>query len=134
MAIMRSTKVSPGFDRHTHHDPVRQHARAAGDGREVAAGFADHWRRLAGDGRLVHRGNAFDDLAVGRDDFTGMNQDEVTLAQIGGRNGVPLGGGVRTLELLRPGLLLETAQAGRLRLAAAFGQRLGEVGEQYREP
>ena len=34
IAIMRSTKVSPGFTDHAHHDPVRQHARAAGDGFE----------------------------------------------------------------------------------------------------
>ena len=30
--------------------------------------------------------------------------------------------------------LLQALQARRLRLAAAFGERLGEVGEQHREP
>ena len=32
MAIMRSMNASPGLTRDAHHEPVRQHARAAGDG------------------------------------------------------------------------------------------------------
>jgi hypothetical protein len=54
-----------GIDGDAHDQPVGQHARAAGHGREVAAGFADHRRRFAGDGAFVDRGHAFDDLAVG---------------------------------------------------------------------
>ena len=45
-------------------DPVGQHLGAAGHGRAVAAGFADDRRGLAGDRRLVDRGDALDDLAV----------------------------------------------------------------------
>ena len=41
---------------------------------------------------------------------------------------------LRLLEQLGPGLLLQCAQRRGLRLAAAFGERLGEVGEQHREP
>ena len=66
-AIMRSRKVSPGFDVILHYDPVGEHARAAGHRRAVAAGFANHRRRFAGDRRLVHRGDAFDDFAVARE-------------------------------------------------------------------
>ena len=53
--------------RDAHDEPVRQHARAARHGREVAAGFAQHGRRLARHGALVDRRDAFDDLAVGRE-------------------------------------------------------------------
>ena len=49
-----------------HADPVGEHLGAAGDGGAVAAGLADHRRGLAGDRRLVDRGDALDHLAVGR--------------------------------------------------------------------
>ena len=68
-AIMRSRKVSPGFERDAHDDPVGQHPGAAGDRRAVAARLADDRGRLAGDGRLVDRGDALDDLAVAGDDL-----------------------------------------------------------------
>ena len=50
-----------------HHDPVGQHPGAAGDRRAVAARLADDRGRLAGDGRLVDRGDALDDVAVAGD-------------------------------------------------------------------
>ncbi len=50
-----------------HLEPVRGDARAAGDRRAVAAALADHRRRFAGDRRFVDRGDAFDHLAVARD-------------------------------------------------------------------
>ena len=46
------------------HELIREQARAAGHGRAVAAGLADDRRRLAGDGRLVHRADALDHVAV----------------------------------------------------------------------
>ena len=58
-------------------DPVGEHLRAAGDGRAVAAGLADHRRGLAGDRRLVDRGDALDHLAVGRDEVARLDQDDV---------------------------------------------------------
>ena len=70
-----------GIGGDAHHQPVGQHLRAAGDGAEVAAGFADHRRRFAGDGALVHRGHAFDHLAVRRDDVAGLHQHHVAAAQ-----------------------------------------------------
>ena len=54
----------PGLLRDLDHDPVREHARAAGDRAAVAAGLADHRRRLAGDRRLVDRGDPLDHGAV----------------------------------------------------------------------
>ena len=71
-------------DGDAHDEPVGQHARAAGDGREVAARFADHRRRFAGDGALVDRGHAFDHLAVERDHVAGLDQHDVALAQLVG--------------------------------------------------
>ena len=64
------------------HEPVGEQLRAAGDGRAVAAGLADHRRRLAGDRRLVDRADALDDLAVGRDDLAGLDDDDVAALQL----------------------------------------------------
>ena len=60
-------------------DLVGEHARAAGDGAAVAAGLADHRGRLAGDGRLVDRGDALDHRAVARDQLAGLDDDDVAL-------------------------------------------------------
>ena len=69
-------------------DPVRQHARAAGDRRAIAARLADDRRRLAGDRRLVDRGDALDDLAVGRDELARLDHHDVVFAQRGGGHGL----------------------------------------------
>ena len=114
-----------------HFDPVRNDPRAAGHGRPVAARFANDRRRFAGDRRLVDRRDAFDDLAVGRDEFAGVHHDHVVLAEarrrhllhaIAGRQPVRHRFGPRLSERVC------------LRLAAALRHRLGEVGEQDREP
>ncbi len=47
-------------------DLIGKHARAAGHGAAVAAGFANHRRAFAGDHGFVHRGDAFDHFAVAR--------------------------------------------------------------------
>ena len=62
-------------------DAVGQHGGAAGDRGAVAAGLADHRRGFAGDRRFVHRGNAFHDIAVTRDDLPGLDDDDVALLQ-----------------------------------------------------
>ena len=64
-----------------HDDAVGEHLGAAGDRRAVAAALADHRRRLAGDGRLVDRGDALDDLAVAGDQLAGLDDHQVALAQ-----------------------------------------------------
>ncbi len=129
--------VDEGFARiygHAHDNPVGQHAGTAGDGREVATGFTDDRSRFAGDGRFVHRGDTFDDFAVGRNGFLSLDDDDVALTQIGCLNHFPLGTEMRLMQLLGPGFLLEAAKRSGLRLAAAFGQRLGKIGEKHGEP
>ena len=54
----------PGTRGDPHHDLVREHHGAAGDGRAVAAGLPDHRRRLTGHRGLVDRRDALDDVAV----------------------------------------------------------------------
>ena len=115
-------------------DPVRQHERAAGHRVEVAARGADHRCALAGDRALVDRGHAFDDLAVAGDEIALLDQHDVALAQVRGRRRRPRGVALRLRELLRDRVLARALERGRLRLAAAFGDRLGEVGEQQRHP
>ena len=90
-AIIRSRNVWPGIGRDPDLDPVREHARATGHRRAIAAGFANDGCGLARDRRLVHRGDALDDLAVGRDELAGAHDDDVVLAQRRGRNGLRRG-------------------------------------------
>ena len=130
---MRSRKVDAGGCGNAHLDPVGKHLGAAGHRRAVAAGFADDRRGFAGDRRLVDRGDAFDHLAVGRDDFAGLDRHEIADLEAGGRHDLvarlavgreQLGGGFRS----------RAAQFIGLRLAAAFRDCLREIGEEHREP
>ena len=63
-------------------EPVGEQARTAGDRGAVAAGLADHRRRLAGDRRLVDRADALDHLAVGGDHLAGLDDDDVAALQL----------------------------------------------------
>ncbi len=70
-------------------------------------------------------------------DVAGLDQHEVALAQRGGRRPRSTADALvaRLAQLLgrrRPARALRSAVG--LRLAAPFGHRLGEVGEQHREP
>ena len=114
-----------------HDDPVGEHARPAGDGRAVAAGFADHRCRLAGDRRLVDARDALDDVAVARDDLAGDDDDLVAEVELGAGHLLdrPVGA-----PAVRHRLGAGLAQRVGLRLAATLGHRLGEVREQHREP
>ena len=70
-----------------HDDAVGQHPGAAGDRRAVAARLADDRRRFAGDGRLVHRGDALDDVAVTGDQTRpGCTTHEVADLQVDRRH------------------------------------------------
>ena len=73
-AIMRSRNDLPGSCVTSITSRSESSLRAAGDGRAVAAGLADHRRRLAGDRRLVDRADALDDLAVGGDHLAGARR------------------------------------------------------------
>ena len=128
---MRSRNVSPGFAVTCTRIQSDKHPRAASHRGSVAARLADDGRGLAGDGALVHRRDAFDDLAVGRDHLAGRHADDVAFAQRGRRHG--LAAAVLTLTL-RHRLRLRFAQRVRLCLAAPFGHRLGEVRKQHRQP
>ena len=116
-----------------HQDLVGEHARAAGDRRAVAAALADHRRRFAGDRRFVDRGHAVDDLAVGRDQVAGLDQDEIAGLEGQCRDLAPVAVLGRGHEL-GLGLGAGAPQRGGLRLAAALGHGLGQVGEQQRDP
>ena len=108
-------------------DAVGQHARAARDGRAVAAGFSDHGRRLARDGGLVDRCDPLDHGAVAGDDLAGLDDHHVAALELGCG---PLAAVAQACGRLRA----ERAQRVRLRLAAALRERLGEVREHDREP
>ncbi len=116
-----------------HADPVGQHLGAAGHRRAVAAGLADDRRRFTGDRGFVDRGHAFDDFAVGRDHVAGFDQDNVADFQPGRGHELEILP-VRAVEQFGLGLAALPAQGVGLRLAAAFGDGLGEVGEQHGEP
>ena len=130
--IMRSRKLSPGFGGDADLDLVGEHARAAGDGAAVAAGFADDRRGFAGDGRFVHRRRAFDDLAVGGDELAGLDDDDIALAERLGSRPVRCVPSLTTIA--RTVWVRALRRASRLGLAAAFGHGFGEVGEEHREP
>ena len=133
--IIRSRKVEPGRGGDAHHDPVGEHLRAAGDGRAVAAGFADHRGGFAGDRRLVDRGDALDHLAVGGDEVAGLDEHHVARAEARARapprDASRSSGSRRRFATMSVRVAL---QARRLGLAAALGHGLGEVGEEQREP
>ena len=107
---------------------------AAGDRAAVAARFADDRRGFAGDGTFIHRGRTVDHLAVGGDLFAHADEDEVALPEAGALDAgdfVPaVGGG----DFVGGHVLSGGAQRVGLRLAAPFGDRLGEVGEEDGEP
>ncbi len=130
--------VEEGFarvDAALDHQPVGKNARPAGHRGEIAAGFADHRRGFAGDGALVDRRAALDDFAVARDDVAGFHQHHIAFAQLIGRHVAAICApcfGSR--QFLRNAVLFHPFQAVGLRLAAAFRQRFGEVGEQHGKP
>jgi hypothetical protein len=115
-------------------EPVRQHLRAAGDRAAVAAALADHRGALAGDRGFVHRRDALDHGAVGGDELTGLDQHVLPLAQARRRDQLESSASLGLRQ--PPGLQIASrlAQRRRLRLAAPFGHRLGEVREQHGEP
>ena len=131
-AIIRSRNVSPGLGRDAHDDPVGEHARAAGDGRAVAARLADDRRGLAGDRRLVDRCDALDDLAVAGDELAGRDDARRRRARAGRSATSTIEPSSRRTRATR--LRARLAQRVGLRLAAPLGHRLGEVGEQHGEP
>ena len=81
--------------------------------------------------RLVDDGHPLGHVAVAGNDLSGHHDAEVAGPQLGGRD--LFGGAVRP-EHVGDGFLPAAAQGVGLRLAPAFGHRLGEVGEQHGRP
>ena len=121
-----------GIDGDADFDLVGEHARAAGDGAAVAAAFADDGRGFAGDGGFIHRGRAFDDIAVGGNDFARPARPRHRPL----RRSVALTSSTWPFlrEAAGDGFHAGAAQGLGLGLAAAFGDGFGEIGEQHGEP
>ena len=119
--------VGGDFDLH----PIRQHARAAGHRRAIAACLANDWSGFAGDRRFVDRCDALDDLAVAGDELAGFDSNDVAGAKLraGDRFGRAVGA-----KSVGHGLALGLAQRVGLGLAAALGHGFGEVREEHGEP
>src|SRR5262249_31155341 len=118
----------------SHDDPIGEHARAAGDGTQVAASLADYRRRFARDGAFVHRRDALYDLAVAGNEVARFHQNEVSAPEGRGRRRHHLAVTLPLGEELRLDLASRLPQRLRLRLAAALGDRYGEIREEHREP
>ncbi len=114
-----------------HLDVVGDDRGAAGNGAPVAAAFANDRGGLAGDRGLVDRGDTFDHFAVAGNDVAGLDQHHVTAFEFRRRDQLDAAAGSDQLGL---GFGAGLAQVVGLRLAASLGHRLGEVGEQHREP
>ena len=109
--------------------PVRHHGSAAGHGAEVAAALPNHGSGFTGDGRFIHRRNAFDHLAVTGNHLAGRHHHNIALFQLAGRHD---GFAAVLIQQMGLGVLLGFLQAGGLGLAPALRHRLCEVGKQHR--
>ena len=131
-AIIRSRNVSPGLRRDPHDDLVGQHRvppvtaeRSPPDSRITGADSP-----VIADSSTVAMPSI--DVAVAGDHLAGGDDTLVADARaalLGTSSTVP-SASAAVRRRLGPGL----AQRGRLGLAAPFGHRLGEVGEQHGEP
>ena len=121
----------PRLGRDLNPDPIGEHFGAAGHRRPVSSRFPDHGRRFPGDRRLVHGGDALDDVAVTRDHLAGRHHHEVADLQVrGGDRFLAAIAHQSPRHQVGPG----PAEALRLGLPPSFRHRLREVGEQDREP
>ena len=130
-AIMRSRNVSRARAVMRTTISIGEHPGAAGDRRTVAAGLPDHRRRFAGDRRLVDR------WRCPRRSRRRRGSSPRPTRRRCRRRAAATTAPPRSPRRRRdgwpsspPGL----AQRRRLRLAAALGHGLGEVGEQHGEP
>ena len=118
-----------------HLDEVGQHGRSAGDGRAIAAGLANDGRGLAGDRRFIDGGDALDDVAVAGNDLAGFDQHDIAQTKVERIHAFDDAAKVFGIDIaLGAGVAARAPQSVGLRLAAPFGDRLGEIGEQHREP
>jgi hypothetical protein len=123
---MRSMNVAARLRSDTDDDPVAQDPRATRDRTTVAAALAHHRRGFPGDRRLVHRGDAFDHIAIRGDEVTGFADDRIAPTKIGGRDPFL----ATVLQSTTKGLRARPFQGVGLSLAASFRDRFGEIGEE----
>ena len=117
--------------RDPHDDLIREHAGASGDGGAVAAGLPDDRRRLSGDGGFVDARDSLDHLAVGGDDLSRRDDDDVAEAELDARDVLER---ARSRAAVGDGGRACLAELVRLRLSAPLRDCFGEVREEHREP
>ncbi len=117
---------------HAHLDAVCEDPRARGHRRTVAARLTDDGCAFTGDRGLVDARHARNHLAVGGDQVACLDQHDLIDEQLAG--GDPRPGFTDAQHALCVQVGLGRAQRCGLRLAAPFGQRLGEIAEQDGEP
>ncbi len=131
-----------GLRRDAHHDAVGQHARAAGDRAAVAAVLAHDRGRLAGDRRLVDGGDARRRCRRRRGSTPPASTTTMSPSRRSAERDLDerrmLGRGPSVAPSTRRAVVDVLVRVSRrlagLRLAAALGHRLGEVGEEHRDP
>jgi hypothetical protein len=127
-----------GRGRDLHSDPVRENSRAACHGRSVAAGLAYDGRRLAGDGGLIDRSTTVDDFAIAGNEIAGFDEHDVANFEVERRDALINVSHARRAGRIDQALGVRVgacpSQRVSLRLAAAFRDGLGKIGEENREP
>ncbi len=116
---------------YAHDDTIGQHARAARHRASVAAGLPNDRRRFAGNRGLVDRRGAFEHVAVGGHDLSGLYDEPVTLAQARARHAF-----FRSVlaQQARIGIRFRAAQGLGLRFAASLRDRFGKICKEDRKP
>ena len=112
-------------------DFVGKHTSAAGNGRAIAARFANYGSRFSGDGGLVHGGDAFDDFAVARNHFSGRDQDDVAGLELRAWDLFFLAG---FADAASKSFRTRLTERFGLRFAAAFCHSLRKIGEEDGKP
>ena len=115
----------------TNFDLIGQYPRAPRDGRAIAARFANDRSGLSGDGRLIDRCDAIDDISVTWNHFARGHNNNIAGAEFGAWN---LLNDTPFIETVRHSLGFGAAQSIRLGFAASLRHRFCKVCKQHGEP
>ena len=121
----------PGVRGDADFDPVGEHSGAAGHRRPVAARFPDDGGGLAGDGRLIDRGHAIDDFAIGGNELAGRSQHQIARAQLGAGHSFDL---LSLEQTIGHGLRARLAKSIGLGFPPAFRHGFGKIRKQHGKP